>query len=129
MTLAILAFFGVAAQLVAPAPPTWAGTGSWPAAVAADGAHVTAVHRVEPGMVDLTVASPALGREGKVRLLLPDGWQAKPHHKWPVLYLLHGCCDTYVSWTRSTDVEDIPALSRVLVVMPEAGRAGWYSNW
>jgi S-formylglutathione hydrolase FrmB len=46
-----------------------------------------------------------------------------------VLYLLHGCCDTYDSWTRSTDVEDLPALRHVLVVMPEGGAVGFYSNW
>ena len=48
---------------------------------------------------------------------------------WPVLYLLHGCCDTYVSWTRSTDIERWPQLRRVLVVMPEGGDVGFYSDW
>jgi S-formylglutathione hydrolase FrmB len=60
-----------------------------------------------------------------VRLLLPD----RGTRPWPVLYLLHGCCDGYQSWTRSTDVESIPALRRVLVVMPEGGAVGFYSNW
>jgi S-formylglutathione hydrolase FrmB len=46
-----------------------------------------------------------------------------------VLYLLHGCCDSYLSWTRSTDVEDIPELHDALVVMPDGGSVGWYSDW
>jgi diacylglycerol O-acyltransferase / trehalose O-mycolyltransferase len=46
-----------------------------------------------------------------------------------VFYLLHGCCDTYDSWTRETDVEQLRRLRNVLVVMPEAGPFGWYSNW
>jgi diacylglycerol O-acyltransferase / trehalose O-mycolyltransferase / mycolyltransferase Ag85 len=46
-----------------------------------------------------------------------------------VLFLLQGCCDTYESWTRSTDVEHLPQLQHVLVVMPEGGDVGFYSNW
>src|SRR5690348_9674942 len=80
-------------------------------------------------MRDLTVASPALGGTVKVRLLLPVRYWSRPGVRWPVLYLLHGCCDSYQSWTRSTDVESIPALRGVLVVMPEGGDVGFYSNW
>src|SRR4030095_3335104 len=40
-----------------------------------------------------------------------------------------GCCDTYESWTRSTDVEELALLRGVLVVMPEGGPVGWYSDW
>src|SRR5690242_7648441 len=67
----------------------------------------------------------ALARDAHVRLMLPD----RGTRPWPVLYLLHGCCDSYQSWTRSTDVESIPALRSVLVVMPEGGDVGFYSNW
>jgi len=84
-------------------------------------------HRVAPRIVDLDVRSPALGRTAKVRLLLPVGWERT--RRWPVLYLLHGCCDTYDSWTRETDVEDLPQLRDVLVVMPEGGPTGFYSDW
>jgi S-formylglutathione hydrolase FrmB len=86
--------------------------------------------RIAPRIVDLTIHSRALGTTAKVRLLTPDGWAARrTGRRWPVLYLLHGCCDTYDSWTRSTDVEDLPALRHVLVVMPEGGAVGFYSNW
>jgi len=50
-------------------------------------------------------------------------------HTEPVLYLLHGCCDSYLSWTRSTDVVRFFAARDVLVVMPDAGRVGFYSDW
>jgi S-formylglutathione hydrolase FrmB len=80
-------------------------------------------------MRDLTIASPALGGTVKVRLLLPVRYSARPQGRWPVLYLLHGCCDTYRSWTRSTDVEALTAHSDVLVVMPDGGKAGFYSDW
>jgi diacylglycerol O-acyltransferase / trehalose O-mycolyltransferase len=64
-----------------------------------------------------------------VRLLLPDHYATQPTRRWPVLWLLHGCCDTYQAWTRSTDVEQQVALADVLVVMPDGGQAGWYSDW
>jgi S-formylglutathione hydrolase FrmB len=104
------------------------GCGDTPhAAAPAPGPAIVAQHRVAPRIVDLDVRSPALGRTANVRLLLPEGWERT--RRWPVLYLLHGCCDTYDSWTRETDVEDLPALRDVLVVMPEGGATGFYSDW
>jgi len=93
------------------------------------GLQIVATTVVSARMRDLTVASPALGATVKVRLLLPEHYAAQPKHRWPVLYLLHGCCDTYESWTRSTDVEQLTARSDVLVVMPDGGKAGFYSDW
>ena len=93
------------------------------------GLQVVATTVVSARMRDLTVASPALGATAMVRLLLPERYATWPGHRWPVLYLLHGCCDTYRSWTRSTDVERLTARSDVLVVMPDGGPAGFYSDW
>ena len=93
-------------------------------------ATVVAQRQVAPRIVDLTIMSPALGREAKVRLLTPDGWSSRRRaQRWPVLYLLHGCCDTYDSWTRETDIDRLRRLRHVLVVMPESGDVGFYSNW
>jgi diacylglycerol O-acyltransferase/trehalose O-mycolyltransferase len=115
---------------VVAAPGLAAGRGAARLAPVGDGARVVAEQRVGPHLVDLIVQSPALGRTAKVRLLTPDGWQQRrPGDRWPVLYLLHGCCDTYDSWTRETDVEELRGLRGVLVVMPEAGAVGWYSDW
>jgi diacylglycerol O-acyltransferase / trehalose O-mycolyltransferase len=80
-------------------------------------------------MRDLTVASPALGQTVKVRLILPAYYATWRERRWPVLCLLHGCCDTYQSRTRSTDVEQLTAHSSLLVVMPDGGTAGFYSDW
>ena len=49
--------------------------------------------------------------------------------RWPVLLLLHGCCDGYLSWTRSTDIEKLTAATPVLIVLPDAGSVGFYSDW
>jgi S-formylglutathione hydrolase FrmB len=81
--------------------------------------------------VDLSVRASALGgRTVKVRLLTPDGWNPGDRTKhWPTLWLLHGCCGDYTSWTNMTDVASVEGLRDVLVVMPEAGWNGWYSDW
>jgi diacylglycerol O-acyltransferase/trehalose O-mycolyltransferase len=122
---AALACLGtVATPAGASTTPQAAGT-----ATADDGAHVVAREWIDARTLDLTIDSPAMGADEKVRLLLPPGAKTHPHGRWPVLYLLHGCCDSYVSWTRSTDVEQLTAGTNVLVVMPEAGPDGFYSDW
>ncbi|MFF7801021.1 alpha/beta hydrolase [Streptomyces olivaceus] len=101
------------------------------------GAEVVAVTRVADRQVDLSVRSAALGgRTVEVRLLTPDGWTPHdvgdgrhPRRHWPTLWLLHGCCGDYTSWTAMTDVAETDSLRDVLVVMPEAGWNGWYSDW
>ena len=92
-------------------------------------AQVLATERLGPRVRDLVIDSPALGRYAMVRLLLPRRFAAEPGRRWPVLWLLHGCCDTYQSWTRSTDIQQLDGLAEVLVVMPEAGQVGFYSDW
>ena len=120
VTLALLTV-GMAACTSSPAPQA-VGPPDRPA-------RVVATQTLGPRVRDLNIDSPALGRSAKVRLLLPRRFQAQPHRRWPVLWLLHGCCDTYQSWTRSTDVEELAGLADVLVVMPEAGQVGFYSDW
>jgi S-formylglutathione hydrolase FrmB len=85
--------------------------------------------QVQDHLVDLTVDSAAVGREVKVRLLLPADFAEQPTRHWPVLYLLHGCCDNYDAWTRSTDVERLSRRSPMIVAMPEGGDVGFYSDW
>lgn len=85
--------------------------------------------RLDARTLDLTVASPALGARATVRLLLPTGWRPGAGRSWPVLYLLHGAWDDHTSWTRETDVAALTEDAGVLVVMPDAGTAGFYSDW
>jgi diacylglycerol O-acyltransferase / trehalose O-mycolyltransferase len=95
----------------------------------APAAKVVDERRLGPRVLDLDIRSPALRKTAKVRLLTPPGWTRDARPGWPVLYLLHGCCDTYESWTRSTRIEQLPQLRRTLVVMPEGGDVGFYSDW
>jgi hypothetical protein len=86
------------------------GGGATAERTATPSAAVVGEQRVAPRQLDLTIDSAALGTTAKVRLLTPRGWSPSARRRWPVLYLMHGCCDSYLSWTRSTDVEKLPEL-------------------
>jgi diacylglycerol O-acyltransferase/trehalose O-mycolyltransferase len=89
---------------------------------------VTAVEQLDERMVDLTIDSPSVG-EVQVRLLLPAGFDEEPDRTWPVLYLLHGATDDHTTWTEQTEVADLTADTDLLVVMPDGGEWGYYSDW
>ncbi|QKG22009.1 alpha/beta hydrolase [Actinomadura verrucosospora] len=115
----------LAAAVAAPARPAAAASAN----AAATGAKVVAETAVAPRTLDLTVQSPAMGGQEKVRLLVPSGWSKDARRTWPTLWLLHGGVDDYTAWTRGTDVADLTAPSPVIVVMPEGGSCGNYSDW
>ena len=48
---------------------------------------------------------------------------------WPVFYLLHGAGADYAAWSGVSDIPALTENSDVIVVMPEGGRAGFYSDW
>jgi S-formylglutathione hydrolase FrmB len=85
--------------------------------------------QVSPRVRDVTVQSAAVGDIVSVRLILPAGFGTDAAVRYPVLYLLHGASDSYAGWDESTDVESLVAAAPVLVVMPEGGAAGFYSDW
>ncbi|RNL81121.1 alpha/beta hydrolase [Nocardioides marmorisolisilvae] len=68
-------------------------------------------------------------RDLKVNVLLPAGYDDHPDADYPVLYLLHGANGDYTSYLTRTHVEtalvDVPAI----IVMPDGGIYGMYSNW
>jgi S-formylglutathione hydrolase FrmB len=121
----------VAALTVATLVPTSAHAASaTPKPLTADdGAQVVDETQLDARTLDLTIASPAMGGNEPVRVLLPPDFASQPNKHWPVLYLLHGCCGDYSNWTTNTDVERLTTRTDVLVVMPEAGSDGFYSNW
>jgi diacylglycerol O-acyltransferase / trehalose O-mycolyltransferase len=92
--------------------------------------HVVSVNTMSDRMRNVVIDSPSVGTV-RVRLLLPVGFETDTNRRWPVLYLLHGAHDpdTYLCWTRSTDVAALTAGLPLLVVMPEGGTEGYYSDW
>jgi S-formylglutathione hydrolase FrmB len=86
-------------------------------------------HFPEPGMAEIVVRSAALGRTATVRLLVPRDWTPRPDRTWPTLYLLHGGDDDWTCWTERTDIAARALAADLLVVLPEGGRAGFYTEW
>jgi diacylglycerol O-acyltransferase/trehalose O-mycolyltransferase len=132
---------GAAPPAAAPQAAAFPAAASPAAAAAADLAagrslssdtSVLRVRQVGDRMLDVTLRSSALGREGNARILVPPGYARSPVRRWPVLYLLHGCCALdpgWTLWTTQTDVDRQTARYNALVVMPDGGVNGFYSDW
>ena len=90
-------------------------------------ARVVSERRLGPRVRDLTIASPAMRRNMRARLILPRGWNRR--EKWPLLWLLHGGNDDYRAWTRESEIMRLSAARRMMVVMPEGGAGGGYTDW
>jgi len=87
--------------------------------------------RLDPRLEELSFATPALAGPTGVRVLLPDGYSSS-RRRYPVLYLLHGCCNGtggYRSWTDKMGAEALTAGLPLIVVMPDGGSNGGYVNW
>jgi S-formylglutathione hydrolase FrmB len=98
-------------------------------AYAAGGPEASIVSSTTDGrLVTLEVESPSVGRTG-VSLLLPSAWQAEAERRWPVLFLLHGATNDHTTWLEETDVEGLTEDLEALVVMPDGGEYGFYSDW
>src|SRR2546430_7311823 len=85
--------------------------------------------RLDARLVELTFRTPALSNDTRVRVLLPRGYRSGGSRRYPVLYLLHGAVDDYRSWTAKGDAEHLTAGLPLIVVMPDAGNGGFYSDW
>ena len=103
--------------------------GTAPAAAADHGITLLASQRLDSRLLDLTLATPALGKPTHVRVLLPARYREQKPRRYPVLYLLHGSFDDYRSWTDKGAVESITGHRKLIVVMPDGGQGGWYTNW
>jgi diacylglycerol O-acyltransferase/trehalose O-mycolyltransferase len=86
-----------------------------------------ASQQLAPRLTEYTLKTDALAADTKVRVLLPDGYD--PSQRYPVLYLLHGCCDDWRSWTDKGQVTQITAGLPLIVVMPDGGQSGFYTDW
>ncbi|GAA1821211.1 alpha/beta hydrolase family protein [Actinomadura chokoriensis] len=106
-----------------------AGAGSGKYLPAKDGAAITELKKVNSRMFDVTIASPALGAAVKTRVMVPKGWTTKSTKTWPVVYAYHGGNDYWTSWSAKGDVAKIIGPYNAMVVMPDGGFNGSYSNW
>ena len=79
--------------------------------------------------------SPALGRDVKFTVYVPDGYQDASSANYPVVYLLHGAGGDENEWrTKGGAVETLDGLIKrglirpSVVVMPTAGPASWWAD-
>lgn len=78
---------------------------------------------------DLTLHSPAMQRDIHVNVMLPVGYSPRAGRRYSVLYLLHGALGGYMNWYTDGDVEKIIGRRPLIVVMPDGGYDGSYSDW
>jgi S-formylglutathione hydrolase FrmB len=124
-----LALVVVAALTLFVGPAPWAPASDTPQAPPPLTLVADDVLSADGRLHELTLASAALGRETEVRVLLPSGYDERIEARFPVVFLLHGVSDGEDDWTERTDVEELTADHDVIVVMPDAGPDGWYSDW
>jgi len=85
--------------------------------------------QIDPRLWDLAFTTPALSGQTHVRVLLPAGYDGSSQ-RYPVLYLLHGSGADYRQWTSSGyDAESLTANLPLIVVMPDGGSNGEYTDW
>lgn len=87
------------------------------------------VTHLDSRLEQLAFQTPAVTGTTYVRVLLPAGYAAHRRRRYPVLYLLHGAIDNYTSWTVKGDAERLTASYPLIVVMPDSGPTGGYTNW
>ena len=90
---------------------------------------VVARQRRSARLEEWTLRTPALREPTRLRVLLPVGYGSDRRRRYPVLYLLHGADSDYRAWTRDGDAEAITARTPMIVVMPDGGAMGWYTDW
>lgn len=80
--------------------------------------------------------SSALGGQTRVNVLLPKGYDPSGATRYPVLYLLHGAIADYNDWNYNGGIKGLvdsvtnqKGLPPFILVMPDAGHYGWYSDW
>jgi S-formylglutathione hydrolase FrmB len=96
---------------------------------AADPLRLISTTQLDPRLEQLAFRTPAVTGTTYVRVLLPAGYAKHPRSHYPVLYLLHGALDNYTSWTVKGDAEAMTASYQLIVVMPDTGPMGDYTNW
>jgi S-formylglutathione hydrolase FrmB len=99
-----------------------------PARAADHGIQLLSSQRLDSRLTELTLSTPALRQPTHVRVLMPAGYEGG-QERYPVLYLLHGAFADYRAWTDAGDAAAITAGQPLIVVMPDGGQGGWYTNW
>lgn len=96
------------------------------------GLELLSSRHLDARLVELTFHTPALATpQTRVRVLLPEGYDAAPRRRYPVLYLLHGANGNERDWSTPAlgNAEAITDGVPLIVVMPDGGKGGFYTDW
>lgn len=126
LTNSVLALFA----LIASSP----ASSEAPTLRSSSGITVLEQNRIDDRLTELRIATDAVDGELKVRVLVPVDYDPAATRRYPVLYLLHGGSNpanpaTSADWTDKGGVIETTADSDLIVVMPDGGNGGWYTNW
>jgi S-formylglutathione hydrolase FrmB len=83
---------------------------------------------VDARQTELTFSSPSVAEPVHVRVVVPREAAADPGARYPALYLLHGSPGSAAA-SAELDVEELTEGKGVVVVMPDGGDDGWYTDW
>ncbi|GHF58698.1 hypothetical protein GCM10010218_45020 [Streptomyces mashuensis] len=75
----------------------------------------------------VTVTTPEVSGEHRIRILLPRDYAADPNRRYPVFYFLHGASDD--PGNPGVAYPALTATQSMITVIPDGGRRGWYTNW
>ncbi|MEU8462052.1 alpha/beta hydrolase family protein [Streptomyces sp. NPDC029003] len=117
---------GLSAALALGAGGVLASAASAAAVGDAAGLHIVDRGEGDPRMWYYRFATGEIGWQPAVNVLLPDDYHYSGR-TYPVLYLLHGGLQDFITF----DVAGVRAWTAgkpIIVVMPDGGQAGWYSN-
>lgn len=82
----------------------------------------------QSGFTELRHQSKLMSREMPYRIIFPAGYAREKQKRYPVIYLLHGRVGHYNDWTDKAKVVEYAKPYDFIIVMPEGGSDGWYSD-
>lgn len=105
------------------------GLGASPAGAAGNGFGLTITDYGDFGRMQYyRFATSNIAWQPGVNVLLPDGYSTETWRRYPVMYLLHGGVQDFRKFDMEDDIRGLTAGRKLIVVMPDGGPAGWYSN-
>jgi len=98
------------------------------------GLTVQQLTEVNERLLDVVVQTDAIFQPVHVKIYLPAGYWTDTGQRYSTLYLMHGggsVVDNASSWIEEGNAPAIvdQAGYSGIVVMPEAGKAGWFTDW
>lgn len=82
----------------------------------------------ENEVIEANHQSRLMARKMNYRVILPFNYKRDKQKRFPVIYLLHGRTGNYKDWTNLTEIERYSAAYNFIIVMPDGGTNGWYSD-